>query len=218
MDKRKFPNYLGIISKPNKYRTIMELAIVQNGYLIATDGYILGVTNLTLKYEKDEVDSLEGKVLNRDTLTKLSKSTYIKFEKDRIISNVGKITSILEYSGTIDDLNNVKLYNKINGELVDHGKYPDYKKVMYGVNIIADRIEVDLSTFNKPYHTCINANYFLGAANALLTESCIILGSEEYKPLLILRHLDENNNIDISDFVLLTKSGKPENIENAILM
>ena len=72
MDKRKFPNYLGIISKSNKYKPIMELAIVQNGYLIATDGYILAVTNLKLKYEKDEVDNLEGKVLNRDTLTKLS--------------------------------------------------------------------------------------------------------------------------------------------------
>lgn len=81
MDKRKFPNYLGIISKPNNHKPIMEIAIVQNGYLIATDGYILAVTNLTLKYEKDEVDNLEGKVLNRDTLTKLSKSTYIKFEK-----------------------------------------------------------------------------------------------------------------------------------------
>lgn len=218
MDKRKFPNYLGIISKSNKYKPIMELAIVQNGYLIATDGYILAVTNLTLKYEKDEVDNLEGKVFNRDTLTKLSKSTYIKFEKDRIICNVGKITNILEYSGIIDDNNNVKLFNRIDGGLVDHGKYPNYKSVMYGIKVTVDKLNVDLSVFNKPYYTCINANYFLGAANALLTESCIILGSETFKPLLILRHLDEKNNIDVSDFVILTKSEKPENIENAILM
>lgn len=218
MDKRKFPNYLGIISESNKYRPIMELAIVQNGYLIATDGFILAVTNLTLKYGKDEVDNLEGKVLNRDTLTKLSKSTYIKFERDRIISKVGKITTILEYSGIIDDNNNVKLFNIIEGGLVDHGKYPNYKNVMYGIKVTVDKLNVDLSVFNKPYHTCINANYFLGAAKALLTESCIILGSEGFKPLLILRHLDERNNIDVSDFVLLTKSGKPENIENAILM
>ena len=218
MDKRKFPNYLGIISKPNNHKPIMEIAIVQNGYLIATDGYILAVTNLALKYEKDEVDSLEGKVFNKDTLTKLSKSTYINFERDRIICNIGKITTILEYSGTIDGSNNVKLFNAITRELVDHGKYPNYKSVMYGINVTVDKLNVDLSVFNKPYHTCINANYFLGAANALLTESCIILGSEGSKPLLILRHLDEKNNIDISDFVILMKSGKPENIENAILM
>lgn len=139
-------------------------------------------------------------------------------KKDRIICNTGKITTILEYSGTIDSSNNVKLFNTITRELVDHGKYPNYKSVMYGINVTVDKLNVDLSVFNKPYHTCINANYFLGAANALLTESCIILGSEGYKPLLILRHLDEKNNIDISDFVILMKSGKPENIENAILM
>lgn len=217
MNKRKFPNYLGIISKPKNFKPIMEIAIVKDGYLIATDGYILAVTNLMIKYEIEELKNLEGKVFNREALTKLAKATYIQFEKDRIIYNAGKNTNILEYSGTIDDKNKVYLLNPITLEFKEHGIYPDYKKIMYGADTSTNEIKLDLSAFTNNY-IGVNADYLKNAAEALLTESVIILGSELYKPLLIIKCLKDNKTLDLDNFVYLTKSARPDTIENALLL
>ena len=217
MDKRKFPNYLGIISKPKNFKPIMEIAIIKDGYLIATNGFILGVSNLKVKYENEELKNLEGKVFNREALSKLAKATYINFEKDRIIYNIGKTSNILEYSGYIDDRNKVYLLNPITLEFVEHGIYPDYKKIMYGADTSTKEIKLDLSAFTNNY-IGVNAEYLKNAAEALLTESVIILGSELYKPLLVIKCLKDNETLDLDNFIYLSKSNRPDIIENALLL
>lgn len=161
-NKKPFTDVSNIISKDN-LRPQLQFAIVDKGFLVATNTHILSVINLADYIEEEELKNLEGKSFDAALIKKLCTAEKLTFEKDNIKFENKKEKCVLSYS------ENEYFY-----------QYPNWRSVVPGYKN---------ETFNfsdfKPSFFCLNSKYIAAAANALNSENVVFFSSDKNRPNLI---------------------------------
>jgi hypothetical protein len=107
MPKRKrnggFKTRIWKATGTNAIRLEMQCAHVSNGYIYATNAYVLIRQKLDKVHQisEEEIKHLEGKLLHRELLKELERYEYVRFEADGIYASKVGVICRFEYSADL---------------------------------------------------------------------------------------------------------------------
>jgi len=131
----------------DEMRPAMAYALIEDGFITATNGHIMIKTDLRawkLGDDEDIIKKLNGKLIHRSTLQLIARKKWdvMQFTKDRIIvGDLGKPRQEFKYdSMIIKD----RTFKDIHG---NEEKYPDYKEIYESLKTM-ERKGTDYFGFN----------------------------------------------------------------------
>lgn len=139
-----FPNILDFLST-DPATPWLHYAIVLNGKLQATNNKMACYIDVSTFLEDEaQIKAIEGKIFNREDLILLTESVgeiseflghdkKISFKNDGFLESIGKILNHKEYTGTIGQNREIRLYDDLMDEYVlakDLKKFPDFSLII----------------------------------------------------------------------------------------
>lgn len=135
--EKQFPDVSHAVSN-DMLRPVMSYAVIQNWRIVATDSYILININLSVWLDdQEDINKLEGKILNVHLLKKLAKAWYQIIFKENEITFVDRygFAETNYYSGRISESKDHKggymeKYDPLTGEYSEIGYYVNWAAIV----------------------------------------------------------------------------------------
>lgn len=210
---KNFHDFSKLISS-DKLKPVINYAIVENGYLIATNGNGLAIGDLRKYVKDDQICFLENKVFSADLVKRLANSKENIFFENHIICKDKKGVTKLNYTGKIED-QEIEIYDEISDKFDFVGKYPNWSAVIPGFDKNTFKIDLSLYQDNQPVRG-ININ-LLNAVSTALNSDCFHLKSQQVNRANIAFLCDESKKeIDFSVFCLVMPVFVPPHLIEAL--
>lgn len=210
---KNFHDFSKLISN-DKLRPTINFAIVENGYLIATNSYGLAIGDLRKFVKDDQICFLENKVFSADLVKRLANSKENIFFENHIICKDKKGVTKLNYTGKMKD-QVIEIYDEFSDNFKFVGKYPNWAAVIPGFDKNTFKIDFSIYQDNQPVRG-INAS-LINAVSTALNSECFLLRSQQANRANIAFLFDEKKNeIDFSVYCLVMPVALPPQLIEAL--